>query len=47
MPAITGIKETCLYCDDLAVTRDFYTGLFRFPVTKSLHSRHRLLSVDT
>jgi catechol 2,3-dioxygenase-like lactoylglutathione lyase family enzyme len=32
MPSATGIKETCLYCDDLAVTRDFYTGLFNFPV---------------
>ena len=32
MPSISGIKETCLYCSDLAATRDFYTGLFGFPV---------------
>ena len=32
MPSISGIKETCLYCDDLKATRDFYTGLFGFPV---------------
>jgi catechol 2,3-dioxygenase-like lactoylglutathione lyase family enzyme len=32
MPSVTGIKETCLYCEDLKATRDFYTGLFNFPV---------------
>lgn len=32
MPAITGIKETCLYCADLVATRDFFIGLFKIPV---------------
>lgn len=45
MPSITGIKETCLYCDDLAVTRRFYTDLFKFPVMVEDLSRFCALDV--
>ena len=45
MPSILGIKETCLYCADLAVTRDFYTGLFGFPVMVEDPSRFSSLDV--
>ena len=29
-PAITGVLETCLYCDDVAASRAFYERVFGF-----------------
>jgi len=45
MPTVTGIKETCLYCADLEVTRTFYTNVLKLPVMAGDPSRFCSLDV--
>ena len=42
-PRVRGLLETSLYVDDLRRARDFYTGLFGFPV---LTEDERLCALD-
>ncbi|MEP0323545.1 VOC family protein [Bauldia litoralis] len=42
-PELNGVLETCLYCDDVAVTRAFYERVFGF---ESMVVEDRIIAMD-